>query len=201
MTKRRKGSQLIPQGPRPRVPVTESALAAQLIGLTEDELFDRLSVEHLSTFVHQKLWRMGAGDNGVLRRGLKHPDARVRAVCATMLDHFLDDRAVDEVVACLDDPDARVRARALHTLGCDRCKEGSCRPGEAAFVPTAIRLAREDPDPSVRTTAIETLARSSARQSDSVLAVLGAASGQDPDLRVRKVAARWARQLAGNSAH
>ena len=175
-------------------------MAAQLIGLTEDELFERLSVEHLSTYVHQKLWRMGSRDNGVLRRGLRHSDAQVRAVCASMLDHFLDDRAVDEVIACLDDPVGQVRAKALHTLGCDRCKEGSCRPGEEAFVPTAIRLARQDPDASVRTTAVETLARSSARQSQSVVAVLEAVSTQDPDPQVRKVAARWAAELANSGA-
>lgn len=183
----------MPPGPRRWGPPKEvPAFAAQLIGLSEEELFERLSVEHLSRFVYWKLWADGSRNNGVLRRGLKHPDARVRVVCASILDHFLDDGAIADVVACLDDPSPQVRARALHALGCDRCKEGACRPGEAAFLPAAIRLARNDPDPAVRVTAVETLARSSARHSEEVRATLAQARDQDPVSRVRKVADRWA---------
>lgn len=86
-------------------------------------------------------------DNSVVRRGLRHPDPRVRAASAQILDHFFDDAALAEIIDCLRDDSPRVRVWALHTPGCDRCKEGSCRPGEVVVLPEAIRMLREDPDP------------------------------------------------------
>jgi HEAT repeat protein len=165
--------------------------AAALVGLSEDELLDRLTVEHLARAAYWKLWADAKTDNTALLRGLKHPDANVRATCCQILDHFLDDAALAEIIECLDDRDPRVRGWALHTLGCDRCKEGECRPGEQVFVPAATRMVRDDPHPRVRATAAETLGRSSARRSESVLAALAAASSEDPDPHVRRVAARF----------
>ena len=65
-----------------------------------------------------------------------------------------DPGAMDDLVAMLGDPDARVRSSALHALTCDRCKEGSCRPIEAKVLPRAIALLAADPDAHVRAHAI-----------------------------------------------
>ena len=165
--------------------------AAALVGLRDDELLDRLSVPHLARAAFWKLWSDAKTDNTTLLHGLKHPDANVRATCCQILDHFLDDLALGEIVACLDDLDPRVRGWALHTLGCDRCKEGECRPGEQVFVPAALRMLRDDEHPRVRATAAETLGRCSARRTDAVVAALTAASTEDPDAHVRRVAARF----------
>jgi hypothetical protein len=35
---------------------------------------------------------------------------------------------MDDLISMLDDPDARVRCSALHTLSCDQCKEGAVSP-------------------------------------------------------------------------
>src|SRR5439155_22062695 len=103
--------------------------AAGLVDLTDDEIVDRLTVKHLSRAAYWRLWAGAITDNAAVRRGLSHPDPEVRATCCQILDHFLDDSALIDLVDCLADSDARVRAWALHTLGCDRCKEGTCGPG------------------------------------------------------------------------
>src|SRR3954468_1378750 len=175
--------------------------APALIGLSDDELLDRLTVKHLARAAYWKLWANAMTNNEAARRGLKHPNPTVRATCCQILDHFLDDAALADIVHCLDDSEADVRWWALHTLGCDRCKEGSCRPGEQHFVPAALRMLRDDASARVRTTAAEPLGRSSARDSDTVMTALTAASETDPDAHVRRVALRWlkkARPSAGS---
>ena len=165
--------------------------APALTGLTDDEVLDRLTVDHLSRAAFWRLWEGAIVDNSAVRRGLGHPDPRVRATCAQILDHFLDDAALSDIVDRLDDDDPRVRGWALHTLGCDRCKEGACRPGEDVFLPAAIRMLRDDPDPGVRTAAATTLGQSASTRRSDVAEALATARDSDPDRRVRKVAARF----------
>lgn len=79
-----------------------------------------------------------------VRRGLRHANADVRMFCTKALDRLADSESYEELVAMLDDPDARVRLDALHALACDRCKDGDCRPAKE-------RESRDaDPDPAVR---------------------------------------------------
>jgi HEAT repeat protein len=163
-----------------------------LTGLTDDELLDRLTVEHLSRAAFWRLWAGAMTDTRSVRRGLRHKDPRVRVMCTQILDHFLDDAALADILDRLHDDDPQVRSWALHTLGCDRCKEGSCRPGEDVFLPEAIRLLRDDPDVGVRTAAATTLGQSAATRRKDVAEALAVAAGSDPDRRVRKVAARFA---------
>src|SRR5207245_822733 len=47
---------------------------------------------------------------------------------------FLD-TAVPELIANLRPENARVRANARHALACDRCQEGTRRPGEDDLIP------------------------------------------------------------------
>ena len=61
----------------------------------------------------------------------------VRRQCVNLLDHLLNEGAVQALVGAIDDPDDQVSARALHALACERCKQGECRPGEDLWVPGA----------------------------------------------------------------
>ena len=166
---------------------------AALTGLSDDELLDRLTVGHLSRAAYWRLWETAMTDNSAVRRGLRHRDPRVRAACAQILDHFLDAAALAEIIDCLGDDHPRVRVWALHTLGCDRCKQGACRPGESVFVPEAVRVLAEDPSPLVRAAAATTLGQSASARQPGVAKALVAARDGDPDRYVRKTAARFAR--------
>jgi HEAT repeat protein len=151
-----------------------------------DEMVADLGVAHRSRQALRGLLAAGPIATPAVRRGLAHPDPRVRAECCNVLDHFLDEAALPELVAALNDPDAHVRARALHALACDQCKEGACRPAEAEVVPVAMRLLNEDADRYVRKSAVEALGPAAHRRPD-VLQVLVDARSRDPDPLVRKV--------------
>lgn len=168
----------------------EPFAAQALIGLSPDELLEKLAVPHLERAAYWRLFALSASDNAVARRGLRHPDAHVRATCCQILDHFLDDVALAEVLEHVTDDDPRVRGWALHTLGCDRCKEGACRPGEADFVPAAIDRLENDPIAKVRLTAVTTLGPAITRN-PIVAAALARAAEHDSDRAVRKAAARF----------
>lgn len=107
-----------------------------------DQAVADLGIRHRAKEALRALMAAGPAATPAVRRGLAHADPQVRAECCNVLDHFLDEPALPELVANLDDPDGRVRARALHALACDRCKEGSCRSSEAEVIPIAVRLLR-----------------------------------------------------------
>jgi HEAT repeat protein len=156
-------------------------------GARYDRLVRDLAVEHRARAAMRGLRAAGVAATPAVRRGLAHPDARVRVGCCDVLDHFLDRDAIPELVACLGDDEPSVRARALHALGCDRCKEGSCRPAEAEVVPLAIRFLEQDPDRYVRKEAAGMLGPAVHRRAD-VLDALVRARHADRDPLVRKVA-------------
>ncbi len=114
-----------------------------------------------------KIYLREAGSPAVpaVRRGMHHPSAMVRRLCASILDHLADEGALLDLVAALDDEDPGVLKRSLHALACDRCKENECRPAEDLFVPRALDLLRH-PNPDVRASAIDTLGKVVARRPD-----------------------------------
>src|SRR5262245_46151652 len=57
--------------------------------------------------------------------GLRHTSPVVRRCCLELLDQHPDDRAISNIVACLDDAIPRVRWHAVHALICDVCKPGA----------------------------------------------------------------------------
>ena len=176
---------------RPRTTSPREPFAAQaLVGLSAEQLLDKLAVPHVARAAYWRLFRLSANDNSIVRTGLRHPDGEVRAACCQILDHYLDDAALADVLKHTTDPDPRVRWWALHTLGCDRCKEGSCRPGEADFVPVAIDRLANDPIARVRLVAVTTLGPAAERNAD-VTAALERAVTNDNDRAVRKAAARF----------
>jgi len=59
-----------------------------------------------------------------LLEGMKHPDRKVRATSALLLDHVADDRCIEPLLHALrHDPHEAVRRCAMHSLVCDGCKE------------------------------------------------------------------------------
>jgi HEAT repeat protein len=149
---------------------------------------ENLTVKHREREALRRLMAAGSAATPVLRRGLAHPDERVRVGCSVVLDHFLDEAAVPELVANLTHPNERVRGWALHALACDNCKEGACRPGEHETVPLAMRMLSEDPSAYVRSMAIKLLAPRIHDRED-VVSALERARDADPSPRVRRAAA------------
>jgi hypothetical protein len=152
-----------------------------------DALVADFAVEHRAKGALRALMKAGMDATPALRRGLRHPAPEVRVGCCVVLDHFMDEAAIPELMANLDHPDARVRGWALHALACDRCKEGACRPGEEDVVPIAIRMLLEDPSPGVRKGAAHMLIPAAHRRDDAREALVHARD-HDPVPLVRKVA-------------
>lgn len=150
-------------------------------------LVSKLAIPHHARGSYRALLRCGLDALPAVREGLQHDNADVRYWCCQFLDHFLMPEVMDDLLAMLDDPDNRVRCSALHTLGCDRCKEGSCRPEEAKVLPRVIALIGGDPDPHVRAHAIG-LAGRWVHTSVDVEAVLLNAMKSDASPAVRKKA-------------
>jgi HEAT repeat protein len=57
--------------------------------------------------------------------GLEHPDWQVRKWCTALLDHHADQRCIQPLVRRLTDPYADVRRHAVHSIGCQPCKDDS----------------------------------------------------------------------------
>jgi hypothetical protein len=119
------------------------------------DLLNQLGIRHRATTAYRTLFGLGFAVVPVARAGLRHENAAVRAYCCALLDHFLVPEALGEMINMLRDPAPQVRQSALHTLACDRCKQGTCRPVETEVLPEALRLLNEDADPHVRAMAIE----------------------------------------------
>jgi hypothetical protein len=152
-----------------------------------DRVVEDLAVRHREREALRLLMTAGFAASGAVKRGLRHPNPVVRAGCCRVLDHFLDESAIPDLMANLAHEDAEVRAWALHALACDRCKEGVCRPAEDETVPIAIRMLEEDPDRQVRKTAVGLIGAAVHRRPD-VADALARARDNDPDAMVRKVA-------------
>jgi HEAT repeat protein len=152
-----------------------------------ERLVDDLGIEHRAKEAMRSLMAAGMSATPAVRRGLKHRNPRVRARCCGVLDHFLDADAIPELMDNLRHEDPEVRLMAIHALGCDRCKEGSCRPAEDDVVAAAMRLLTDDPDRRVRTAAAHALGPAVHRRDEALEAIIVAHDG-DPDPLVRKVA-------------
>ena len=123
-----------------------------------------------------------------VRRGLHHANADVRYYCCRYLDRFLEPEVLADLISMLDDPDRRVRMSTLHTLACDRCKEGDCRPEETAVLPRAMAQLANDPDRHVRAMAVEVVGQFVHTNAKAAAALL-AAMKSDSSPAVRKKAA------------
>ena len=152
-------------------------------------LLNDLSLLHRAPDAYRRLLARGFAAVPFALAGLRHPNAAVRERCCAFLDHYFVPEALSELLALLHDPDPKVRITALHTLACDRCKEGECRPQEAETLPPALRLLREDGDAHVRAMAVEVVGLYVHTNPIAERALIEATTG-DASSTVRKKA-RW----------
>ena len=131
-------------GEEPIEDVSEAELATYALCV------DHLGVPHRAQAALRQLMAAGLRATPVVRRGLQHDDPAVRVGCCKVLDHYLDEEALPELIENLTHPDDEVRAWALHALACDKCKEGVCRPGETDVIPLAVQMLLTDESRSVR---------------------------------------------------
>ena len=155
---------------------------------TPADLVERLATPHHARAALRELLALKESALEAVQAGLRHPDAAVRYYCCRFLDQFVAPEGWDDLVGMLDDPSAGVRAAALHSLSCDRCKQGET-PDVGKALPDALRLLAHDPDPHVRAHAAGVVGnfvheREEARQA------IEAAAAHDPSPAVRKKA-RW----------
>ena len=155
-----------------------------------DEFVEELGVPHREQRARHHLMMVGADAVDALRRGLHHPDPKVRVGCCVILDHHLEESCIPDLIENLHHDDPEVRGWAAHALACDRCKEGTCRPGEDDIVPLALDLLRTDPDKVVREKLVGVLGPAVHRRSD-VLDILIETHRSDPCPTVRKLAGWW----------
>jgi HEAT repeat protein len=57
--------------------------------------------------------------------GLESQDWRIRKWCTALLDHNADQRCIEPLVCRLTDSYADVRRHAVHSIGCQSCKDES----------------------------------------------------------------------------
>jgi HEAT repeat protein len=166
--------------------------------LTEHhDLIEALSVPYRATDAFRALLRLGVKTLPAVRAGLQHDNPNVRLHCCRFLDRYLLPDTLSDLMDMLNDSDARVRCSALHTLACDRCKQGTCRPQEAQVLPQAMKLLASDPDAHVRAMAIELVGQFVHSNPLAVDALL-AAVRTDESSTVRKKAGWYA---PGGSVH
>lgn len=146
-----------------------------------------LGVPHRAGEALRRLLAAGAAASDVVREGLQHDNPAVRVGCCKVLDHFMDEAAVPALIANLTHPNEEVRCWAMHALACDKCKQGSCRPGEEEVIPIAARMLIEDGSRRVRQSAAG-LVGESVHRSQAALPALQHAYRHDPSPIVRKIA-------------
>ena len=152
------------------------------------QLVEDLAVKHRADQSLRALMAAGPLATPAVREGLRHPDPAVRVGCCKVLDHFMDESALPELLENLHHKNELVRAWAMHALACDRCKEGTCRPGEDEVLPIAMEMLVHDESRRVRQMAAGLLGPSVHRRPE-VLRVLEHARDYDPHPVVRKIAA------------
>jgi HEAT repeat protein len=161
----------------------------------------QLAVPHARQRAKRHLLSAGVTALPALRRGLHDPRPVVRRHCVALLDHLVDEDSVPDLVAALDDDDPEVRARALHALACEACKETACRPADDLFLARAFELTH-DPNADLRAAAIRAIGQVALRRSDvTARLAAGAEHERDPGLRdLTRRRVRWA-QAADERRH
>lgn len=161
-----------------------------LSGNTLDETIEMLASPHRRKVAMRKLMAAGRTGTPVVRAGLQHADPEVRIACCKVLDHFMDEAAIPELVDNLGHAHPGVRGWAIHALACDRCKEGACRPREDDVIPIVVDALLNDEDRHVRQQAAGLLGPSVLR-SEVAKAAIEHAHQHDSNPAVRKVAGWW----------
>jgi HEAT repeat protein len=151
------------------------------------QLINQLAIPHHAKAAYRQLFALGFEVVPLAQAGLKHENASVRYYCCSLLDHFVVQEALNDLISMVDDPDPKVRVMALHTLACDRCKEGDCRPEEKDVLPKALQVLNKDDDAHARAMAIEVVGQYVHTNKIAEQALLEV-NKKDPNPTVRKKA-------------
>jgi HEAT repeat protein len=161
------------------------------------EIIEELAFSYKASNAYRALLELGIQALPAVRAGLRHDDPDVRLHCCRFLDRYLSPDTLSDLMDMLNDGDERVRCSALHTLSCERCKDGTCRPEEADVLPKAIKLLEGDPEAHVRAMAIEVVGQF-VHTNDLAAAAISAARQSDENSTVRKKAGWY---LPGGPIH
>jgi HEAT repeat protein len=101
------------------------------------------------------LYSRGAEALPAVRRGLQHANWHIRHWSAILADNFADDETLRALTSLLHDPRAEVRVWAVHSLSCERCKNG---PNPVDAIPLLLERIEQDPNIRVRRQAVAMLA-------------------------------------------
>jgi hypothetical protein len=151
------------------------------------EIIEELAFPYKAPDAYRALLNLGIQALPAVRVGLRHDNPDVRLHCCRFLDRYLSPDTLSDLTGMLNDGDERVRCSALHTLACDRCKEGTCRPEQADVLPKAMKLLARDPDAHVRAMAIEVVGQF-VHTNALAAAAIAAAQQCDENPTVRKKA-------------
>ena len=161
------------------------------------EIIEELAFPYKASHAYRTLLDLGIQALPAVRAGLWHEDPEVRLHCCRFLDRYLSPDTLSDLMEMLNDGDERVRCSALHTLACDRCNEGTCRPEEADVLPKAVKLLEGDPEAHVRAMAIEVVGQF-VHTNALAVAAISAARQSDENPTVRKKAGWY---LPGGPVH
>lgn len=105
----------------PTMATTSAAVTARWIELLGDPQQNQGAFQLLKQLAPDELRPLAVA-------GTRHADPKVRRRSCRLLDDLaLTPASIAALEACTDDDDPRVRAAALHTLACERCKpDGVC---------------------------------------------------------------------------
>ena len=161
--------------PAGRVNMNETHNAA-----TGSELVDQLADPKRRENAYAALENLGATALPAVREGLRHGNWQVRRWCAIFLDHRADPLSLEVLVPLLRDPKSNVRMWAVHSLSCERCKDGQ-NPIDA--VP--LLLERIESDESVRVRRMATAMVAYGRPDRRTISVFKALLARETDRKIR----------------
>lgn len=101
------------------------------------------------------LLAQGVAARSAVLEGLGHASWEVRRWCAIWLDRFADPESLPALIPLLRDPMSKVRLFAVHSVACDRCKQGE---NPVDVVPLLIERIQQDESIRVRRHAVMMLA-------------------------------------------
>lgn len=99
-------------------------------------------------------YRLSEEATAQLIHAVDHPNPKVRWWCAHELDHLATPQSLDALIRLTQDRVPKVRAEAVHALGCERCKQCELGVDTAALM---IDFMLTDPDVRVRGAALHAL--------------------------------------------
>jgi hypothetical protein len=151
------------------------------------EIIEELAFPYKASNAYRALLGLEIHALPAVRAGLRHDNPDVRLHCCRFLDRYLSPDTLSDLMEMLNDGDERVRCSVLHTLSCEMCKEGTCRPAEADVLPKAMKLLAGDPEAHVRAMAIEVVGQF-VHTNALAAAAISAARQNDENSTVRKKA-------------